>query len=651
MPSRPSLSQPPDRAPRWQVIGALIFLAVSLIASGVLLINAFFGPITFAPARGGALAEPNDTSAQSASSADQTTPDASLALPTPTPEPPLVIGLMPLNSEASVTGEQVSAAVQEALQSSPLAGRVVVQTFAAPADVQIETLDIARDAPDSILLIAWAGDGGLTQFYIVGASQPDYTRLDRSPNAWIAPAPGGVPLLVADGESLTLPAGLAAAALEIAHADYDPASQRLQALAALPSAIPLDQQAGNQAILQFSIARTQSARGDYTGALQTYSQALRLLEDFPAAEVNRGSVYLSLGDPLAALTAYQGIPETSPAYPIALHNQVIAYWMNADLDSALGAAGVLAEATGQTGWGINLRGVIHNARGEYQAALDDFALASQHAPDEPAPLFNSALTQQAMGDFDAALAAYDTLLDLEPNNPVFHLYLGLAYQAAGRPSEAQYAFNRAIDLDRSYTEAYLRRAILRLETEDYDGALDDAAQVLALNPEEGRAYAVQGGALLAQEQFEEAQAAYSAAIERGAGDAEVYAGRGWARHRRGQYSAAVDDYNQAIALGADDPVLLLRLGFALYDTASYAESLMAFTQAVDGGLNTAEAHAGLAIALDANLQRDEAEQEYQRALDLDPQFADPAFLSEQILWSQGAVTRAVTILRRMGLVP
>jgi hypothetical protein len=53
------------------------------------------------------------------------------------------------------------------------------------------------------------------------------------------------------------------------------------------------------------------------------------------------------------------------------------------------------------------------------------------------------------------------------------------------------------------------------------------------------------------------------------------------------------------------------------------------------------------LALDANLRRAEAEQEFQRAIDLDSNYADLDFLAKQPLWSESAVSRALVILRRL----
>jgi Tfp pilus assembly protein PilF len=130
-------------------------------------------------------------------------------------------------------------------------------------------------------------------------------------------------------------------------------------------------------------------------------------------------------------------------------------------------------------------------------------------------------------------------------------------------------------------------------------------------------------------------------------DVDLFEGRGWAHHRQREMRNAVDDYRQAISLGADDTTLLLRMGFALIDTNQKKDALNALLGAVNGGLDTAEAHAGLALALDMNYRIDEADQEYQHALSLDPRFGDRKYLAGQPLWASATIGRAMAIARRL----
>jgi Tfp pilus assembly protein PilF len=181
--------------------------------------------------------------------------------------------------------------------------------------------------------------------------------------------------------------------------------------------------------------------------------------------------------------------------------------------------------------------------------------------------------------------------------------------------------------------------------------VEDAQQALVLIPGSGSAYRILGDGKLALEDFKGAQEAYTAAIEQDVRNPSVYAGRAYALQRQGLRTGALADYQQAVDLGVADPLMLKRYGFALYDAGEYEDSLTVFTQAINGGLDTADGYAGYSIALDANIHRGEAEEAYQRALDLDDGYSLVVYLEEQPLWSDLAITRAVTILRRLDIDP
>jgi tetratricopeptide (TPR) repeat protein len=116
---------------------------------------------------------------------------------------------------------------------------------------------------------------------------------------------------------------------------------------------------------------------------------------------------------------------------------------------------------------------------------------------------------------------------------------------------------------------------------------------------------------------------------------------------RGYHPAAVEDYQEALALGLDGGVWLYRYGVALFEIGRYEDALDVLLGAVDGGYETAQAHAALALALDATRHPAEAEQQLQKALALDGRFKEPDYLLEQPLWSELMVSRVEVILARL----
>jgi tetratricopeptide (TPR) repeat protein len=648
---KPSVS---PKGPSALSIVAFGFLIFSLIAS----IAIIRGAVDHPPAMGQATPDtplPITPVRQPAVTLDSGTPTASPeslseAEVTPASIPHLEISLIALpGSEDSSFNERLMEAIQAELSTLHLPDTVVIRT--EPTD-QTDLQAVLALAPrDDNLRVIWNQESdGLTAIFLAfPLTTPPISRLETPLNPWDIGSPDGVPVYVAPDGRLDFVARLVAGSLQMMAGQ---APDRLATLQAVRlEGLPQEALVNNQAVAYFGLGLFQTAGGERFTALRSYSQSIRLKPDFAVALVNRGNIYLELGDPVAALDAYN-TAESFGANPAVLaYNRALAYRMAGDTDSALAEAAQATSLSPEAAWSTNLEGLIYYSAGNYEAALDAFSQAQQYAPDDASSLFNQAVTLFTMGQYDQSLLLYDTLLELEPDNPVNYLHQGLAYRASGQAMQAVHAFSRAIMLDETYLEAYVQRAHLYVEEGQTQQALWDVEKILALDPNDGRAYWITGDALLVQEQFAEAKTAYTQAIDLGEVSAEVYAGRGWAWHRLRYTEAAIRDYEQALMLGANTPTLLYRLGFALFDAGRYEDARDALLGAVNSGLDTAEAHAVLALAFDANLQRQEAEQEYRRALELDPRYGRTQFLAQQPLWSQLAVTRASAILRRLDLAP
>ncbi|MEZ2329747.1 tetratricopeptide repeat protein [Mesorhizobium sp. RCC_202] len=133
-------------------------------------------------------------------------------------------------------------------------------------------------------------------------------------------------------------------------------------------------------------------------------------------------------------------------------------------------------------------------------------------------------------------------------------------------------------------KAYFSRALARDDKEDWDGAIADYGQGIALDPKRASAYFNRGTDWFNKGEDDRAIADFTAtiALEPSAGDA--FAGRGSAFLRQGKIDAAIVDYQQAIRA---DPK--------------------------DGG-----AHAGLGTAWNKKGEHDKAIAEYDEAIALDP---------------------------------
>ncbi len=382
-------------------------------------------------------------------------------------------------------------------------------------------------------------------------------------------------------------------------------------------------------------------------ALRLYSAALRDLPDFPAAYGNRSAIYLALNDTEAASRDAARAAESAPTDRAWAYNAVLANIENenlADLDSKWPG----------TPWGLNLFGVAAYQQGVFDDALSGFHRAAMLAPGNPIYPFNTAYVQVVAGEIDAALTTYEALIDIAPTARHYRYY-GDALALAGEMRPARNAYTAALDLAADddmilRVAALTGRAAVQIGIGGWIVARTDAEAALGLDSGAGRACYVLGQIALHDEDFREAIDQFSSAINKGYIEAEVYAGRAWAEHRERRMAAAIDDYERAIALGDTSVETLTRAGFASFDAGDYDDAFDLFSLAANMGYDTAEVNAGLAIATDANLRRDEAEDLLAHAIELDPRYADPGTLRDDPLWTWVSLARLDSIQDRMEVI-
>jgi len=114
-----------------------------------------------------------------------------------------------------------------------------------------------------------------------------------------------------------------------------------------------------------------------------------------------------------------------------------------------------------------------------------------------------------------------------------------------------------------------------------------------------------------------ALAEYQRALKENPKDADVLASLGYFYYTRGQWAEAEENLRHALTLNAKHQRAWVNLGLTLGEQGQYAESLEAFRKAVSEG----EAHSNLAFLLTTQGKREEAKQEYRRALELEPNLA------------------------------
>jgi Flp pilus assembly protein TadD len=118
------------------------------------------------------------------------------------------------------------------------------------------------------------------------------------------------------------------------------------------------------------------------------------------------------------------------------------------------------------------------------------------------------------GRSEEAVEAYARVLSLDPRNARVWVNVAGIHHRADRLEEAQHAYEQAIEHDtEGFASPRYWLAMLHTRLEDDVAAIQRLRECIEVAPEEHRCHCALGQVLARSEAFEEARAAYTAALE------------------------------------------------------------------------------------------------------------------------------------------
>ncbi|MEZ0077076.1 tetratricopeptide repeat protein [Planotetraspora sp. GP83] len=231
--------------------------------------------------------------------------------------------------------------------------------------------------------------------------------------------------------------GRPAAALELVQSALDLAERGLP-----PHAHPV-----HRMVLLANRAQLLARTGRPTEALRDLDRAIAIDPVFPDYYLDRGNLLFELGRPDDALADYETAMRVSAPLPEAYYN----------------------------------RAELRLAAGDLERARADLDHVLELDPEYLNAYVNRAGILEMLGEHDAARRDVEAGLALDAGNAHLHGVLGQLETAAGRFTEARAAFDAALAADPELASAWANRAILRYETGDAEGAVDDLTRAIALD--------------------------------------------------------------------------------------------------------------------------------------------------------------------------
>jgi tetratricopeptide (TPR) repeat protein len=266
---------------------------------------------------------------------------------------------------------------------------------------------------------------------------------------------------------------------------------------------------------------------------------------------------------------------------------------------------------------------------DYQGALADYSKAISLDPNYTNAYVNRGFLQNdKLNDIQGALADFNKAIALDPNYASY-AYAGrgfLKYDKLNDTPGALADFNKTIALDPNNAIAYVGRGFVRYKKfNDVQGALADSNKAIALDPNYANAYTVRG--LLKYERLNDTPGALAdcnkAITLDPNNNAIAYVVRGVLKYQKlNDIRGVLADLNTAISLEPKNIDAYYNRGdfyYAQGDLAQAQRDFQKVTTIVPDGATGTIAQGVVALI---NKQPAQAIQHFDRAQQLDPNFAD-----------------------------
>ena len=174
---------------------------------------------------------------------------------------------------------------------------------------------------------------------------------------------------------------------------------------------------------------------------------------------------------------------------------------------------------------------------------------------------------------------------------------GNSATANGNFQQAVHDYTQVIALNPNHAGTYVNRGSAYANLKDYSSAIRDYTQAIALNPNDAMAYDNRGNAYSELKDHSSAIRDYTQAIALNPNDAQAYYNRGTAYGYLKDYSSSIRDFTQAIALDPNKAEAYVNRGSAYSELKDYSSAIRDSTQAIAINPNLAQAYYNRAISL------------------------------------------------------
>lgn len=248
---------------------------------------------------------------------------------------------------------------------------------------------------------------------------------------------------------------------------------------ALAKALELGQPS---ALLQEKHGEALSLLGDHAKAIEAFTESIRLRIDRPEPYVGRGRAKAAQGNLRDAIEDFTAALQYSPGHAEGYYERAMAYGNLGMFDKAVDDFSSYLKIKPEDAAAYGFRGAAYDSLGRPSEAMADYNASLRLDPRGVRVLLARGELYARMGDHRKALEDRTEALRADPDNVMALVARGGSYHMLGEHAQAVADRTRAIQIDPNYGLAWYARGAGYFLLGDYEKAKSDLEEAVRLSP-------------------------------------------------------------------------------------------------------------------------------------------------------------------------
>lgn len=191
-------------------------------------------------------------------------------------------------------------------------------------------------------------------------------------------------------------------------------------------------------------------------------------------------------------------------------------------------------------------GLVYTDLGQYDKAIDCFETVLDSDNEDSNTYFNIGICYFKQEKFDSAKYYFERTVQLNPDDLYAHFYLGNIYKNSGESEIARKKFERVLEISPDYSWAYYNLAVLDFEAGDKNSAYENLQKTINFNPKDLETYKIWARMLISDRKFSKALEVVNTALKKCGDNGDLYFLQGEALKALRQIDEAKDALSSAL---------------------------------------------------------------------------------------------------------